>query len=180
MVLAACGGSSPTSNSSTKASPTPSPSKAALITGTIDACALVKASDVTDASGITQTSLTSTGGSGVCIYGGQTDAGTSESVFVYAQAYPDETTASAVSPEQMAAAMNGQVGIANAKAVSDIGVGTKAVEYTATSAAGGGIVLFVFKANVVMFIAVSPTTDGAKVEALARVAVASLDKLPKS
>jgi hypothetical protein len=31
-----------------------------------------------------------------------------------------------------------------------------------------------------MFIAVSPTTDAAKVEALARVAVASLDKLPKS
>ncbi len=168
----ACGGSSATSSSSTKSSPTPSPSKAALITGTIDACSLVKASDASTATGITMTSLSGTGGTGLCIYGGQT-ATTSASVFVYAQAYPDTTTADAVSPDQMAALMNGQVGIANAKSVT--GIGDKAVEYTTSaSGTGSGIVIFVFKANVVLFIVVSPTTDATKVEALARIAVANL------
>ena len=51
------------------------------------------------------------------------------------------------------------------------GIGDKAFEYTATSSSGGGIAIFVFKANVVLMIALSPTTDSAKVEALARAAV---------
>jgi hypothetical protein len=115
-------------------------------------------------------------GSGVlCIYSGQSDT-TSASVFVYAQEYPDTTTADAISPDQMAALLNGQVGIANAKTLT--GIGDKAVEYTTTSSSstGSGIVIFVFKANVVLFIVVSPTTDTAKVEALARIAVANLPK----
>jgi hypothetical protein len=169
----ACGGSGASSSASPKSSPTPSPSKAALITGTIDACSLVKAADASTATGITMTSLSGTSGTGVCIYSGQTDT-TSASVFVYAQEYPDTTTADAVSADQIAAAMNGQIGIADAKPVT--GIGDKAVEYTATSASstGSGIVIFVFKANVVMFIAVSPTNDATKVEALARIAVANL------
>jgi hypothetical protein len=168
----ACGGSGASSSSSAK-SPTPSPTKAALITGTIDACSLVKAADATAAAGVTMTSLSGTTGTGICLYAGQTDT-SSASVIVYAQAYPDTTTADAVSADQIAAAMNGQIGIANAKPVT--GIGDKAVEYTATSSSssGSGIVIFVFKANVVMFIALSPTTDPTKVEALARIAVANL------
>jgi hypothetical protein len=170
----ACGGSGATSSSSTKSSPTPSPTKATLITGPIDACLLVTASDASTATGVTMTAL-APGSSGLCLYSGQTDT-TSASVFVYAQAYPDTTTADAISPDQMAALLSGQVGIANAKAVT--GIGDKAVEYTATSSSstGSGIVIFVFKANVVLFIVVSPTTDATKVEALARTAVANLPK----
>src|SRR5207245_7945025 len=93
----------------------------------------------------------------------------STSVFVLAQVYPDTTTADSISPEQMAAVMNGQMGVTNAKSVQ--GIGDKAFEYTATSSSGGGIAIFVFKANVVLMIALSPTTDSAKVEALARAAV---------
>jgi hypothetical protein len=95
-------------------------------------------------------------------------------VFVIAQAYPDATSADAVSPEQLAAGLNGAYGIANAKAVS--GIGDKAVEYTVSSAASGssGTVIFVFKANVVMMIAVTPTTDTTAVEQLARTAVGRL------
>ena len=166
----ACGGGS-TSNSSTKSSP--SPSQTALITGTIDACTLVNASDASTATGITMASLGAGSGTGVCIYAGQTDS-TSASVLVYAQAYPDTTTADSVSPDQMAAAFKGQFGITNAKSVT--GIGDKAFEYTSTSPGGSGVVIFVFKSNVVMFIAVSPTTDSTKVEALARVAVGNLPK----
>ena len=90
-------------------------------------------------------------------------------MFVLAQVYPDTTTADSISPEQMAAVMNGQMGVANARSVQ--GIGDKAFEYTATSSSGGGIAIFIFKANVVLMIAVSPTTDSAKVEALGRAAV---------
>jgi len=119
------------------------------------------------------TSLGAGSASGVCIYSGQTDS-TSASVFVYAQAYPDATTADSVSPNQMAAAFQGQFGITNAKAVT--GIGDKAFEYTSTSSGQSGVVIFVFKSNVVMFIVLSPTTDSTKVEALARVAVGNLPK----
>ena len=88
---------------------------------------------------------------------------------MFAQVYPDASTADAVSPDQIAAALSGQYGVSNAKAVN--GIGDKAFEYTATSSAGGGMAIFVFKANVVLMIIVSPSTDSAKVEALARTAV---------
>jgi len=166
----ACGGAT---NSSSSATPSPSPSKTTLITGTIDACTLVSASDASTATAITMTSLGAGSASGVCIYSGQTDS-TSASVFVYAQAYPDATTADSVSPNQMAAAFQGQFGITNAKAVT--GIGDKAFEYTSTSSGQSGVVIFVFKSNVVMFIVLSPTTDSTKVEALARVAVGNLPK----
>ena len=173
--LASCGscGASNSSSTGSSGSPSPSPSKAALITGTLDACKLVSATDASTATGITMTSLGAGSATGVCIYSGQTDS-TSASVFVYAQAYPDATSADSISPDQMAAAFQGQFGITNAKSVT--GIGDKAFEYTSTSPGGSGVVIFVFKANVVMFIVLSPTTDSTKVEALARIAVGNLPK----
>ncbi|TME55320.1 MAG: hypothetical protein E6I53_00110 [Chloroflexi bacterium] len=165
----ACGGSP--SNSSAKSSPTPT--KAAQITS-VDACSLVTSADASTATGATLTNLAAgTGASvpGACIYGSQDSQA---SVLVFAQTYPDTTTADSVSPDQLAAVMNGQYGISNAKPVT--GIGDKAFEYTATSAGGGGIVIFVFKSNVVLLIAVSPASDPSKVEALARIAVANLPK----
>jgi hypothetical protein len=176
LVVVACGGSS-NATSSSSSTPSPSPSAATgLITGSIDACKLVTATDATNVMGVTMTAFGSSGGAPVCIYAGQLSDGTSASVFVYAQSYPDASQADAVSPDQMAAAFRGQFGITDAKAVS--GLGDKAFEYTATSANGGGsgVVIFVFKANVVLFVAVSPTTDATKAESLAHVAVGNLPK----
>ena len=98
-------------------------------------------------------------------------------MLIIASVYPDARTADAVDAQQLAAAFGGQYGItgvSNAKVVT--GIGDKAVEYTATSASGGGMGIFVFKANVVMFIIVSPATDSAKLETLARACVANFDK----
>ncbi len=171
VLAVACGSGS--SNSAAKASPSPSPSKGALITS-VDACSLVSAADASTAAGATLVNLGAASGTqipGACIFGNQ---GTQASVFVYAQAYPDLTTAQSISPDQMAAVFRGQYGITNAKSVA--GIGDKAFEYTSTSAGGSGIVIFVFKANVVILIAVSPTTDTTKVEALAQIAVGNLPK----
>ena len=166
LLVAACGGSAgSTSNSS---GVTPSPTKSAHI-NSVDACTLVTAAEASAAAGSTVTNVSAAGAGqtpGICIYG---SSDSSASVFVLAQVYPDETTADSISPEQMAAVLNGQMGVANAKAVS--GIGDKAFEYTVTSSSGGGIAMFVFKANVILMIAVSPTTDSAKVETLARTAV---------
>src|SRR5260370_14769455 len=112
----ACG-SSPSSSSSAKASPTPTPSKAAQITS-VDACSLVTAAEASAAVGTTVTNLA--GGAqipGACIYGTQDSQA---SVFIYAEAYPDTTTADAISPDQIAAAMNGQYGISNPQPVSGL------------------------------------------------------------
>lgn len=95
------------------------------------------------------------------------------SVFVFAQFYPDMNTAAAVSPEQMAAALSGAYAIAGAKVVS--GIGDKAIEYSGTSSSGSaGIVIFVFKSNVVIMIALGPSTDSNAVEQLARTALSRL------
>ena len=167
LLVAACGGSAgSTSNSSTGT--TPSPTKSAHV-NSVDACSLVTAAEASAAAGSTVTNLSAGAGTqtpGICVYGSSDGA---SSVFVLAQVYPDTTTADSISPEQMAAVMNGQMGVTNAKSVQ--GIGDKAFEYTATSSSGGGIAIFVFKANVVLMIALSPTTDSAKVEALARAAV---------
>jgi hypothetical protein len=93
-------------------------------------------------------------------------------VIVFAQAYPDTTAAQAVSPEQIAASINNGAGVANAKAVS--GIGDKAVEYSTTAAGGNGSVIFVFKSNVVMMIAVTPAPSSGALEQLARNAVGKL------
>jgi hypothetical protein len=93
-------------------------------------------------------------------------------VFVLAEFFPDTASAAAVSPDQMAAALSGAYGIANAKAVS--GIGDKAVEYTGTSSGTTGAVIFVFKSNVVIMIALTPATDATGVEQLARTALSHL------
>jgi hypothetical protein len=105
---------------------------------------------------------------GACFYG--SSDGTA-SVLVFAQAYPDAASASAVSPEQMVATMNG-AGVANAKAVT--GIGDKAIEYTLSNGPSNGAVIFVFKSNVVLMIALTPAATAAPVEQLARTAVSRL------
>ena len=130
------------------------------------------ASEASSASGATVTNLGAGAGPmpGACFYASSDGAA---SVVVFAQSYPDATSAAAASPEQMAAAINtGGAGVANAKAVS--GIGDKAVEYTMSSAGGNGIVIFVFKSNVVMMIAVTPAISSTAIEQLAKTAVGRL------
>ncbi len=171
-MLAACGGSgnSASSSSESSPSPSPSPSKAANLTVT-DACSLVSATDASTAVGTTVTNLA--GGAsvpGACFYASSDG---SSGVLIFAQAYPDATTADNVQPNQMAAAFQAQYGITNARSVA--GIGDKAFEYTVSSQTGSpGIAIFVFKTNIVMFILMTPSTDSNKIEALARTAVGNL------
>ena len=168
LVAAACGGSSSSTAGSSSEKASPTPTKATQVSS-VDACSLVTASEASAATGATLTNLSSSGGAqipGACFYG---SSGSQSAVIVFAQVYPDSSTADAVAPDQIAAALSGQYGVSNAKAVQ--GIGDKAFEYTASSSAGGGIAIFVFKANVVLMIIVSPSTDSTKVEGLARTAV---------
>src|ERR1700694_1563279 len=168
LMIGACGSSSPSS----KASVTPTPTPTLKQISNVDACMLVTAADATTAAGVT-VSNPSAGAAvpGACIY---ISADGSTTVFVIAQAYADASSANSVSPEQLAAALNGAYGIANAKPVS--GIGDKAVEYTVTSSASNstGAVIFVFKSNVVMMISISRLSDTKQLDSLARKAVATL------
>jgi hypothetical protein len=136
----------------------------------VDACKLVTAEEASAAVGTPVTNLGASGAGaqvpGACFYGA---SGSSSVVFVYAQVYPDATAAQAVQPDQIAAALAGQLGVSNAHSVS--GIGDKAFEYTASGSAGGGIAIFVFRYNVVMMIAVDPTSTPSTIEQLARTAV---------
>lgn len=172
-LLAACAGPSSSSGSSTSPSPSPSPSPVhyAAIT---DACTLVTNDEANAAVGSTLTNLTAQTGvaiPGVCFYGNTT--GQNIGVYIYAQTYPDTTTADQVDPNQLAAAFGGQVGV-NGSARVVTGVGDKAVEYTAAQAQGSGVALFVFKGNAVIMIIVVPSTDGSKAEHLGTLAVSRL------
>ncbi len=153
LLAAACGGPSNTASSS------PSPTTSSQHIASVDACTLVTAAEASAGVQIP----------GACIYG---SSESSAGVFVYAQVYPDTTTADAVQPDQIATILAGQLGVANAHSVS--GIGDKAFEYTATGSGENGIAIFVFKANVVMMIVVNPTTNSASVEQLARTAVSRL------
>jgi hypothetical protein len=106
---------------------------------------------------------------GLCVYGA---SGSSSSVFVFAQVYPDATTADNVQPDQLAAVLAGQLGVTNAHSVQ--GIGDKAFEYSASGSAGGGMAIFVFRYNVVMMLAVDPTSNPSTIEQLARTAVGRL------
>ena len=169
LLVAACGSSN--SPSASSSSPTPSPSPK-LFTS-VDACTLVTATDASTAAGTPVTNLGGSSGAqvpGACFY---TSADGKSTVIVFAQTYPDATTAQSVSPEQIAAGINlGGAGVANAKAVT--GIGDKAVEYTITSSGSDGTAIFVFKSNVLILIAVSPATSSTAVELLARTAVGRL------
>jgi hypothetical protein len=166
LLIGACGSTS----SSSSESHSPSPSPQAKLISNVDACKLVTATDASTAAGTTVTNLSSGAQvAAACLYG-SSDGTTS--VEVFAEAYPDSTTARAISPEQIAAAINSGAGVANAKAVS--GIGDKAVEYSLTTPGASGIVIFAFKSNVVVMIAVTPASDPTKIEQLARTAVGNL------
>ena len=165
LLLGACGSSnSPLAKESP--SPSPTPSKAATI-ASVDACSLVTADEASALMKTTVTSLSGATGSGVCIYG-STGGTASATMLIFTQAYPDATAANAVSPEQIAAQLNGAYAIANAKPLS--GVGDKAVEYNLSGAQGNGIVIFGFKANVVFMIVVVPPPDSTAFEKVAATA----------
>lgn len=107
---------------------------------------------------------------GACIYASSDGSAT---VFVYAQTYSDTSAADSVQPDQIAAALNGQYGVSNAKPVR--GIGDKAFEYTVTSAgSSGGVAIFVFKSNVVLMFVMTPSTNTTALEQLARTAVSRL------
>jgi hypothetical protein len=168
LLAAACGSSN---NASTGSTPTPTLNRA-LHVASVDACTLVTANEASAAVGSPLTNLAATGGvqiPGACIYGA---SGSSSTVFVYAQVYPDTAAAGAVQPDQVAAAVTGQLGVSNAHSVN--GIGDKAVEYSASGSAGGGIAIFVFRYNVVMLIAIDPTSNSNTIEQLARTAVSRL------
>jgi hypothetical protein len=172
ILAAACGSAGPSSTSSASSpSPTPTPSPAKI--ASVDACSLVMVNEASTLAGTTVTNMAGSSGvsiPGACFYGSSDGKA---SVLVVAQVFPDSTAAVAVSPEQIAASMNGAYGIANAKAV--IGIGDKAVEYNASGAQGAGLVIFVFKSNVVFLIAVTPTpSTPTALENLARTAAGRL------
>jgi len=172
LLAVACGSSSSssTSGSSPAPSPSPSPSKAPQI-ASVDACSLVSASEASAAIGTTVSSFAGLAIPGACIY---VSSDGQSAVFVYAQVYPDTSTADQITPDQLAAIMQGQYGISNAKVVE--GIGDKAVEYTTKAQTSGsdGIAIFVFKANVILFIILSPSTNSGAVESLAKTAVSRL------
>ncbi len=166
LLVSACGSPS----SSSKVAPSPSP-KAKLITS-VDACMLVTAADASSATGVTVTAIGASTGAqtaGTCLYG---SADFTTTVIVVAQVYPSVTSAASISPEKLAAALKGANTSGTAKVVT--GIGDKAVEYTFTSSGSGGTMIFVFKSNVVITIAVTPSTDPTAVENLARTAVSRL------
>jgi hypothetical protein len=173
LLVVGCGSSN--SPSASSSSPTPTPSPSPKLISKVDACTLVTAAEASTATGVTLTNLGGAASAqipGACFYGSSDGTTT---VLVFAQAYPDASSAQAVSPEQIAAAINvGAAGVASAKPVS--GIGDKAIEYSGETAGGNGIVIFVFKANVVLMIAVTPATSSssAAIELLARTAVGRL------
>ena len=167
---AGCGSSSNSASSSSKSSPTPT--QAARIS-TVDACKLVTADEASAAVGTTVQNMAGAGGAqigGLCIYG---SADGQASVFVFGEVFADSTTAQSTSPDQIVAAMNSAYGVANAKVVN--GIGDKAIEYTTTGmGSNSGMAIFVFKSNVLLMIAMAPSTDSAKIETMARAAVGRL------
>ena len=172
IALSACGSS--TSSSSSASSPSPSPSPTPVHIASVDACTLVTASEASAAAGATLVNLASVGGiaiPGACFYGAQNS---SSGVFVYAQVYPDSTTANAVTADQFSAALGARIGVGATSGKQVSGIGDKAFEFTANGNAGAGIAIIAFKANVIVMIAVDPTADPSVVEGLARTAVGRL------
>src|SRR5260370_23203459 len=140
LLVSACG----SSNAASKASVTPSPAKAKLITS-VDACTLVTAADASAATGVTVTDIGASSGTqtaGSCLYG---SADFTTSVIVVAQVYPTASAAASISPEKLAAALKPATSSGTAKIVT--GIGDKAVEYTFTSSGSDGTKIFVFKSN---------------------------------
>ena len=166
IALSACGGG----GSSSSTSPSPSP----LHIASVDACTLVTAPEASAAAGATLVNLASVGAAaipGACFYGAQNS---SSGVFIFAQVYPDSTTADAVTADQFSTALGAQIGLGATSGKQVSGIGDKAFEFTANGNAGGGIAIIAFKANVVLMIAVDPTANASVVEGLAKTAVSRL------
>ena len=172
LLVGACGSSNSSSNSGAS-SPTPSPSKETKI-ATVDACKLVTETDATAIAGTAVTNMAASGGAsipGPCIYA-SSDPNKPASVFVYGQVFADASSAASASAQQIAAALNAGLSVSNAKPVG--GIGDKAIEYTAAGGQGNGLVIVVFKANVVFFIYVMPSPDPKALETLAATATTRL------
>lgn len=179
MALAACGGSSSGSGESTgsnESSPTAATNKEASKNLTLpDVCSLVTTDDVATLWQVDKSQIlnvASGAGAGLCIYGNQ--ASQQDGLLVIGQAYPDATTAEQVQPEQLATVYSRFYGISSSKSVT--GIGDKAFEYVTTSTATGsnGAAIFVFKANILLMIILSPATDDTGVESLAKAALTRL------
>jgi hypothetical protein len=169
-LVAGCGG--PASSSTSSHSPSPSPSPSPTLITAVQACSLVTADDASSATGKTLTNLGAGGSAvpGACFYA---SADGKTSVIVFAQVYPDSTAAQSVSAQQIAAALTGAgSGLVNAKVVT--GIGDKAVEYTVNETGSNGIVIFVFKTNVLIMIVISPSPGSTVIEQLATTAVGRL------
>jgi hypothetical protein len=165
LMVGACGGSTSSPAAATKASPSPSPSPTKI--AAVDSCTLVSVDDAKSLTGNqTVANMSSAQVPGMCVYVSSDQA---TSVLIFSQLFPDSTSAQAVSADQIAASVNSSGGgVANAKVVN--GIGDKAVEYTFNAGSqGNGVMIFVFKANVVFLIAVAPApTDMGKLETLAK------------
>ena len=190
-VAAGCGGSSSTSSES---SPTPSPvakKKPAVHYAAVDACKLLSADDASTAAGAKVDALPTGAGAStasICIFGSSGSSDSNQAgVLMIVEVYPDQAAADATQTDQVAAGLAAQfgvTGVAKPKIIDNIG--DKAVEYQVTRAQGGAVGMFVFRANVLMFIIVSPADATkidalpVKVEVLARTVVTNLDTLPHS
>src|SRR5260370_19674536 len=93
---------------------------------------------------------------------------------LFAQVYADASAAQAVSIDQIAGALTGAGnGLGNAKVVT--GIGDKALEYSVTSSGSTGLIIIVFKSNVLVMIAMLPSpADPTVLEHLAATAVGRL------
>jgi hypothetical protein len=139
----------------------------------VQACSLITADDASSAAGATLTNqaAAATAMPGSCFY---MTADGKKGVIVFAQVYTDSNTAQSVSVAQIAAALTGAGnGLGNAKVVT--GIGDKAVEYSVSSSGSTGLVIFVFKSNVLLMIAMLPSPPSPSViEQLATTAVGRL------
>ena len=175
-ILVACGGSGSGSTASTESTPTPSSAKQASKNLTLpDLCTLVTSDDAAKLWSVDKSQIVNVGGgsgAGVCIYGN--NASSQDGLLVIGQSYPDAASAQAVDPTQLSSIYSRFYGISSAKSVS--GIGDKAFEYTTTSTSTGstGAAIFVFKANILLMIILSPANDASGVESLATTAISRL------
>ena len=173
--IVACGSSS-SSGTSGSGSPSPSPSPSEAHIASVDACSLVTQAEASAAAGAALTNFTASLPQqipGICIYAQQGGAGAG--VIVYAQVYADTATADQVTAAEFSAAMQAQIGQGATSAKEVTGIGDKAYEFTDNGSGGAGIVIIVFKANVVFMIAVDPSNAPGTVEGLAKTAIGRLN-----
>jgi len=163
MLMVACG-------SSSAASTTSNSSDDKHITS-VSACSLVSAAEASTVAGSTLTDLTASLPQqvpGFCFYGAQDS---SAGVVVYAQIYADRATADQVTAAEFSAALQAQLGNGATSAKEVKGIGDRAFEFNSNGNAGEGLVIIVFKYNVIFMIAVDPSSNPGAIESLAKTAV---------